>query len=150
MARLHVRTGVDPEEPDTPVVTLLADPDGPPGDRVVARLADHCYEGDEVLYLVRTDGWAEHSLDGGRLTVTVVLHPAVLARTGADLADFPEHPPAHPAAVVVLRAETAVDPELYARAAPVTAAFTMGPDDPSGDPLSGPDDWPVLLALPPE
>lgn len=145
MARLHVRTGINPDEPDAPVVTLHADPDGSPGERAVARLGDHCYEGDGVLFLSRTDGWAEHTLDGRRLTVDIAVYPAPLARTGADVAVFPGRSSADPEAVLVLRAETETDPELYARAAPATAVFTGAPDRA----LDAGSDWPMLLAPPP-
>jgi hypothetical protein len=121
---------------------VRVDPDGSPGERAVARLGDHCYEGDGVLFLSQTDGWAEHTLDGRRLTVDIAVYPAPPARTGADLVAFPGRSSADPEAVLVLRAETEADPELYARAAP--AVFTGAPD-------RAPDaDWPMLLAPPPE
>ncbi|MFE7463229.1 hypothetical protein ACFU6R_03875 [Streptomyces sp. NPDC057499] len=142
MARLHVRPGVDPDEPEVPVVTLRVDPDGAPGERAAARLGDHCYEGDGVLYLVRTDGWAEHALDGDRLTVGLAVYAAVLTRMGVDPAEFPDRSAADPGAVLILRAEAVVDPELYARAAPATALLVGAPD---GTPEEG-GDWPVLLA----
>ncbi|MGW1173800.1 hypothetical protein ACWD4P_08750 [Kitasatospora sp. NPDC002543] len=139
MARLHIRSGLDPDEPATPVAVLVVDPDGTPGEQAVARLAGHCYEGDEVLHLVRTDGWAEHSHDGGRLTVGIAVHPGVLDRAGVD-----------PAAVLVLRAEATVDQALADRLHEGTAVFTAAPDT-ALDELLGPDgDWPMLLAPPPE
>ncbi|MFF2009303.1 hypothetical protein ACFVWY_09545 [Streptomyces sp. NPDC058195] len=146
MAQLHVRPGVNPDEPATPVVTLHVDPDGVLGERVAARLGDHCYEGDGVLYLVRTDGWADHTLDGHRLTVGIAVYAAVLTRMGVDPAEFPDRSAADPQAVLILRAQTSVDPEVYARAAPATALFTGVPDEA----LEGGEDWPVILALPPE
>ncbi|MFD7623616.1 hypothetical protein [Streptomyces sp. NPDC059802] len=146
MARLHIRPGVDPDEPDVPVVTLCVDPEGSPGERAVARLGDHCYEGDGVLFLAGTDGWAEHTLDGRRLTVDIVVHPSVLGRTGAELAAFPGRSAADPEALLVLRAETETDPELYARAAPATAVFTGAPDRM----LDADHGRPVLLGPPPE
>ncbi|MGW2089791.1 hypothetical protein [Streptomyces sp. NPDC001880] len=144
MARLDVRTGVNPDEPDAPVVTLRVDPDGSPGERAVARLGDHCYEGDDVLFLSQTDGWAEHTLDGRRLTVDIAVYPSPLRRTGTDLAALPGRSSVDPEAVLVLRTETEADPELYARAAPATAVFTGDPD------LAFDTDWPMLLAPPPE
>ncbi|MEU3570317.1 hypothetical protein AB0E96_18115 [Kitasatospora sp. NPDC036755] len=150
MARLHIRSGLDPDEPATPVAVLVVDPDGTPGEQAVARLAGHCYEGDEVLHLVRTDGWAEHSHDGGRLTVGIAVHPGVLDRAGVDPAGFPLRSAADPAAVLVLRAEATVDQALADRLHEGTAVFTAAPDT-TLDELLGPDgDWPMLLAPPPE
>ncbi|MFF8696583.1 hypothetical protein ACF08W_30650 [Streptomyces sp. NPDC015144] len=148
MARLHVRTGVDPDEPATPFVTLHVDPDGTPGERVAARLGDHCYEGDGVLYLVRTDGWAERAFDGHRLTVGLAVYASVLARTGVDPAEFPDRSAVDPEAVLILRAEAQADPELYARAAPATVLLA---EEPGGAPDAGEaeEDWPVILAPPP-
>ncbi|MFJ6378631.1 hypothetical protein ACIQI7_01300 [Kitasatospora sp. NPDC092039] len=150
MARLYVRPGLDPDEPDAPVAVLVVDPDGTPGERAVDRLGAHCYEGDEVRHLVRTDGWAEHAYADGRLTVAVAVHPAVLERTETDPAGFPLRSAADPRAVVVLRAGTAVDPEAADRLAEGTVVLTAAPDLPL-DGLLGPDgDWPMLLAPPPE
>ncbi|MFD0340180.1 hypothetical protein ACFVH0_16070 [Streptomyces sp. NPDC127117] len=146
MARLHIRTGVNPDEPDEPVVTLRVDPEGSPGERAVARLGDHCYEGDGVLFLSQTDGWAEHALDGCLLTVDIAVRPSALGHTGADLRAFPGRSAVDPEAVLVLRAETEADPELYARAAPATAVFTAPPDHE----LDAGVHWPMLLAPPPE
>ncbi|MET9658008.1 hypothetical protein [Streptomyces sp. NPDC006510] len=146
MPRLHVRSGVNPDEPDVPVAVLCVDPDGSPGERAVARLGDYCYEGDGVLFLSGTDGWAEHTLDGHRLTVDIAVLPSALGQTGTDPAAFPDRSTADPEAVLVLRAEAEVDPELYARAAPATAVFTGAPDR-ALDAEAG---RPVLLGPPPE
>ncbi|MFE6668250.1 hypothetical protein ACFVFH_32435 [Streptomyces sp. NPDC057697] len=145
MARLQIRSGVNPDDPEAPVVTLRVDPDGPPGERALARLGDYCYEGDGVLFLSQTDGWAEHTFDGARLTVRVAVFPTALGQIGADPGEFPGRSAADPAAVLVLSAETEADPELYARAAPATAVFTGGPDR-APDAEEG---WPVLLGPPP-
>ncbi|MFD9596512.1 hypothetical protein ACFWA9_27730 [Kitasatospora sp. NPDC059973] len=153
MARLLVRPGIDPDdpdEPDVPVVALLVDPDGPPAERAVARLGTHCYEGDGVLHLTRTGGWAEHALAGDRLVVEVAVHSAPLDRAGVDLAAFTGRSSVDPEAVLVLRAEAAVEPESYARAAPATAVFTAGPDETLDDLLAGGESWPMVLAPPPE
>ncbi|WP_049653933.1 hypothetical protein [Kitasatospora sp. MY 5-36] len=150
MARLHVRSGLDPDEPDTPAAALVVDPEGTPGEQALERLGGHCYEGDEVLYLVQTDGWAEHSYDGGLLTVAVAVHPAVLERAEIDPAGFPLRSAADPAAVLVLRAETAVAPAVAERLAE-GAAVLLGPPDTPLDDLLGPDgDWPIILAGPPQ
>ncbi|MGC5360735.1 hypothetical protein ACPXCE_03465 [Streptomyces sp. DT24] len=150
MARISVRPGVNPDEPDVPVVVLLVDPDGPPGERAVARLGGHCYEGDGVLFLARTDGWAEHTLDADRLVVDVVVHPYALERIGVDVSAFPGHSAVDREAASVLRVKGPVDPGTYARAAPGTVVFTARPDRTLDDALTDDDDWPMLLAPPPE
>lgn len=149
MARLHIRTGVDPDEPDVPVVTLLVDPDGPPAERAVARLGDYCHEGDGVFYLAQTDGWAERALSGDRLAVDVAVHPVALGQVGVDAAAFAERSPVDPEAVLVLRVEAGVEPELCARAASATVVFPAGPDDTLDDLLDAEDAWPMVLAPPP-
>ncbi|MFF2543067.1 hypothetical protein ACFVUY_10955 [Kitasatospora sp. NPDC058063] len=150
MARLHVRSGLDPDEPDTPAAVLVADPDGTPGERALARLGTNCYEGDGVLYLVQTDGWAEHAYDGDRLTVAVAAHPAVLERTESDPADFPARSAADPSAVIVLSVEAVVDPATAGRLAEGAAVLVAAPDTPLDELLGSGDDWPMLLAPPPE
>ncbi|MED7948119.1 hypothetical protein PUR61_08590 [Streptomyces sp. BE20] len=150
MARLHVRTGINPDDPDAPVVALLVDPEGPPGEQAVAKLGWYGHEGDGALFLLPTDGWAEHALDGDRLAVEVAVYPFTLEQIGADPADFPARSPIVPEATLVLRAETAVDPALYARAADTgTAVFTAAPDRTLDEVLAGDDAWPVLLSPPP-
>ncbi|WP_327675605.1 hypothetical protein [Kitasatospora sp. NBC_00458] len=149
MARLHVRTGINPDDPDAPVVALLVDPEGPPGERAVARLGWYGHEGDGAVFLLPTDGWAEHALDGDRLAVDIAVYPFALEQIGVDPAHFPARSPIVPQAALVLRAETAVDPELYARAADTgTAVFPAAPDRTLDQVLAG-DDWPTLLAPPP-
>lgn len=56
MARLYVRSGIDPAAPDAAFPILVVDPDGTPGERALSLLGGHCYEGQEAFYLVRTDG----------------------------------------------------------------------------------------------
>ncbi|MEU9618720.1 hypothetical protein [Streptomyces sp. NPDC048155] len=148
MARLQLRTGVHPDEQDVPVMTLVVDPGGPPGERAVARLGDYCMEGDGVFCLLGTDGWGEHTLDDDRLVIDIAVYPFALGQVGADAAAFPGRSAVDPEAALVLRAKTAVGPELYARAAPATAVFTAGPDRPLDDVLA--DGRPMLLGLPPE
>ncbi|TDC77548.1 hypothetical protein [Streptomyces hainanensis] len=150
MARLIVRTGADPDEPHVPVVMLVVDPEGSPGERAVARLGGHGYEGDGAFYLPRTDGWAERALGGGRLVVDVVVWPAVLPRIGVDAASFRRRSEVVPEAALVLRAVAEVDPAAYARAAPATAVFTAGPGRALDAGFPAADDWPLLLAPPPE
>ncbi|MEU1285847.1 hypothetical protein [Kitasatospora sp. NPDC005856] len=150
MARLHVRSGLDPDEPDTPVAVLVVDPDGTPGEQALARLGGHCYEGDGVFYLVQTDGWSEHAYEDGLLTVGIAVHPAVLERAEVDPAGFPLRSATDPAAVLLLRAEAAVDPGLAGRLQEGTAVLTAPPGTPLDD-LLGPDgDWPMIVAGPPE
>ncbi|MDK0522649.1 hypothetical protein [Streptomyces sp. ML-6] len=150
MARLLVRTGVNPDEPDVSVVTLLVDPAGSPGERAVALLGGHCVEGDGAFFLMRTDGWAEHALDGDRLTVAVAVYPSVLGRAGADAAGFAERSSVDSEAVVVLREETVVAPELFARLAPMMAVYTADRDRTHETVPASDDDWPVLLGLFPQ
>ncbi|MFF2354734.1 hypothetical protein ACFVVL_33845 [Kitasatospora sp. NPDC058115] len=149
MARLHVRSGVNPDDPDAPVVVLIVDPDGPPGERAVAELGSYGYEGDGAFFLLPTDGWAEHTLDGGRLTVEVAVYPFTLQQIGADPEAFPERSSAEPEAVVVLRADASVDPELWARADDATAVFTAGAGLAPDEVPAGEDAWPLVLAPPP-
>ncbi|MFF2329424.1 MULTISPECIES: hypothetical protein [unclassified Streptomyces] len=150
MARLHIRPGVHPDEPDVPVVMLVVDPEGSPGERAVSRLGSYSYEGDGVFYLSQTDGWGEWILDHGRLVVDIAVYPFALGQVGVDAADFPGRSAVDPEAALVLRVETEADPEMYARAAPATAVFTAGPDRTLDDVLAASDDWPMLLAPPPE
>ncbi|MDJ0346472.1 hypothetical protein QMK19_33495 [Streptomyces sp. H10-C2] len=149
MARLHIRPGVKPDEPEVPVVVLIVDPDGLPGERAVYELFSYCYEGDGVFYLVGTDGWAEHTLDGDRLVVDIAVYPGALGQVGVDAGAFPDHSALDPDAALVLHVEGVVDPELYARAAPATAVFAAGPDRLLDDVLASDHDWPMVLALGP-
>ncbi|MEU9848402.1 hypothetical protein [Streptomyces sp. NPDC047985] len=150
MARLLVRSGVNPDEPDMPVVTLVVDPDGPPGEDAVARLGDYCYEGDGAFHLLPTDGWVEHVLDGDRLEVAVAVYPFALGQVGVDASSFPDRSAVDPEAAMVLRAECAVDPDRYALTPPLTAVFTAGPDRAPGDVGTDADDWPIVFGLRPE
>ncbi|MFJ9896029.1 hypothetical protein ACIQPR_22195 [Streptomyces sp. NPDC091280] len=146
MARLYVRSGIAPDDPDAAFVILVVDPDGTPGERAVARLGGHCYEGDGAFYLVRTDGWAERSLDSGRLEVGVAVHPVALRHAGVDPAGFPERSVTDPDAVLLLSAATTVEPALRARLGEPTAVFTAGPDVPLDRLLADDEEWPIVLA----
>ncbi|MEV8390172.1 MULTISPECIES: hypothetical protein [unclassified Streptomyces] len=150
MARLYVRPGIDPDEPDVPVVVLLVDPEGAPGERAVVRLGDYCHEVNGWACLLRTDGWAEHARDGGQLVVDVAVYPVALRAVGVDPADFPWRSAIDPEAVVVLRARTAAAPESSVRLAEGTTVFLAGPDVPLDGLLTAYDDWPMVLAPPPE
>ncbi|MCL2731483.1 MAG: hypothetical protein FWE15_15835 [Actinomycetia bacterium] len=149
MARLYVRSGIDPDAPDTAFAILVVDPDGTPGERAVAELGGYCYEGDGALYLVRTDGWAEQSLDAGRLTVGVAVHPVALRHAGVDPADFADRSSADPQAVLVLEAHTLTEAALSERRAAPTAVFTAPPATTVDELLASEDEWPMLLAPPP-
>ncbi|MFI1094073.1 hypothetical protein [Streptomyces sp. NPDC020917] len=149
MARLYVRSGIDPDAPETAFAILVVDPEGTPGERAVAELGGCCYEGDGALYLVRTDGWAEQSLEAGRLTVGVAVHPAALRHAGVDPAGFPDRSSVDPQAVLVLAAHTLTEAALAPQPAAPTAVFTASPGTPVDDLLASEDDWPMLLAPPP-
>ncbi|MBK3577258.1 hypothetical protein JHN63_26345 [Streptomyces sp. MBT65] len=149
MARLYVRSGLAPDAPDADFPILVVDPDGTAGERALGRLGGHCYEGDGVFHLVRTDGWAERSLNSGLLTVGVAVHPVLLRQAGVDPADFPERSAIDPDAVLLLSAPTAADPALGARLGEPTAVFTAGPDVTLDQLLADDEEWPVMLAPPP-
>ncbi|MFB7272589.1 hypothetical protein [Streptomyces sp. NPDC056244] len=148
-ARLYVRSGLDPDAPDTVFAVLVVDPDGTPAERAVAGLGAYCYEGDGAFYLVRTDGWAERSLDAGLLTVSIAVYPVPLRQVSVDPAGFPDRSAVDPQAVMVLSARTAADPALSARLAEPTAVFTAGPDVSVDDLLTSEEEWPMVLAPPP-
>ncbi|QXE38749.1 hypothetical protein KQY30_35610 [Streptomyces sp. GMY02] len=148
-ARLYVRSGLDPDAPETVFAVLVVDPNGTPAERAVARLGSYCYEGDEVFYLVRTDGWAERSLDAGLLTVSIAVYPVPLQQVSVDPASFPSRSAVDPQAVIVLSARTTADPALSARLAGPTAVYTAGPDISLDDLLTSGEEWPMVLAPPP-
>ncbi|SEC35521.1 hypothetical protein SAMN05216489_00520 [Streptomyces sp. 3213] len=149
-ARLYVRSGLSPDAPDAAFAVLVVAPDGTPGERAMAELGAHCYEGDGALYLVRTDGWAEQSFDAGGLVVRVAVRTVALRQMDMDPEDFPERSAVDPEAAIVLTARTAVAPDLFTRPAEATAVFTADPDVPLDDLLTSEDEWPVVLAPPPQ
>ncbi|MCI3276766.1 hypothetical protein [Streptomyces cylindrosporus] len=150
MARLHLRSGMDPDAPKTAYAVLVVDPEGTPGERAVAALGSCCYEGDGAFYLVRSDGWAERSPEDGRLAVRIAVHPAVLRQVGVDPEDFPGRSSVDPRALLVLEARAAADPALTAHLAEPTAVFTAGPDTTLEELLASDAEWPMFLAPPPE
>ncbi|CCH30112.1 hypothetical protein ABZ816_41280 [Actinosynnema sp. NPDC047251] len=150
MAQIQVRSGVNPDEPEVPVVVVVIDPEGPPAEQVLNNLSSYCYEGDGVLYFAQTDGWAESALAGDRLTVDIVAHPAALKQVDVDPERFPVRSATDPEAVVVLRVETRVDPQVFARAEPGAAVFALGPDETLEDALADEESWPIVVAPPPE
>ncbi|MER7752660.1 hypothetical protein [Kitasatospora sp. NPDC097643] len=147
MARLYVRSGLDP---DLPTAVLVVDPDGTPGERAVVRLGAYCHEGSGAFYLLQTDGWAEHTRAGDRLTVAVAVYPVGLRALRVDPADFPARSAVDPRAALVLHVEAAVDPSLPAGLAEGTVVLVAADDTPL-DALLGPGaEPPMLLAPPPE
>ncbi|MEU9076626.1 hypothetical protein [Kitasatospora sp. NPDC048538] len=150
MARLSVRSGLYPDAPLVPVAVLLVDPESGPGERALNRLGSYCHEGDGVFHLVQTDGWAEHAWAGGRLAVDVAVYPFALEQVGVDPAGFPVRSAVDPRAVVVLRAEAAVGPELAARLWEGTLVVRAAAGTPVEEALAAGDDRPIVLAPPPE
>jgi hypothetical protein len=123
---LWLRRGVNPEDPEDLVLAVVVDPEGGPADRAVQQLWSHAYEGDGVFHLVRTDGWAEQSLNGDVLTVDAVVYPSVLSALGIDEAAFAERSPIEPQAVRLLRVSAAVDVAEYQRT-PLLAVVLEAP-----------------------
>ncbi|MEU6142682.1 hypothetical protein ABZ848_20210 [Streptomyces sp. NPDC047081] len=150
MARLYLRSGMDPDAPETAYAVLVVDAEGTPGERAVAALGSYCYEGDGAFYLVRTDGWAEKSAEAGHLVVGIAVHPVALRQVGVDPADFPGRSSVDPRAVLVLEVRASADPALTSHLAEPTAVFTAGPDATLDELLASDDEWPMLLAPPPE
>lgn len=150
MARLYVRSGLDPDEPDVPVAVLVVDPEGTPGERAVARLDTYSHEVNGWACLLQTDGWVEHVRDGGQLAVAVALYPGTLLAVRVDPADFTDRSAVDPEAVVVLRAQTAAAPDASVRLSEGTAVFATSLDIPLDELIATYDDWPMVLAPPPE
>ncbi|MFC9271016.1 hypothetical protein ACFTXJ_25000 [Streptomyces zhihengii] len=149
MARLYVRTGLDPDEPGVPAAVLVVDPGGTPGERAVALLGVHCHGADGWACLARTDGWAEHTRDGEGLEVAVVAYPRVLRAVDVDPAGFPGRSAADGEAVVILRVRTADVPGAAVPLSEGTAVWTTGSDAPLDEVIAACDDWPMVLASPP-
>ncbi|MFD9689165.1 hypothetical protein [Kitasatospora sp. NPDC059088] len=145
MARLYVRSDLDPSDREAHVAVLVVDPDGTPGERALDRLGSYCYEGDRAFFLLATDGWAEQSRDGDRLTVSIAVYPYALVQVRVDPFDFPLRSALDPEAAVVLTAEVTV-PGLPARLSEATAVFTGAADVPLEVLLASEDDWPMVLA----
>ncbi|MGI5460833.1 hypothetical protein ACQEWB_48260 [Streptomyces sp. CA-249302] len=150
MARLYLRSGMDPGAPETAYAVLVVDPGGTPGERAVAALGSYCYEGDGALYLVRTDGWAEKSAVAGQLVVGIAVHPVALRQADVNPEEFPGRSSADPRAVLLLEVRAPVDPALTAHLAEPTAVFGAGPDTTVDELLASDDAWPMLLAPPPQ
>jgi len=136
VAELFVRT-----EDDVPVLAIVVDPEASVGERAVAELGSRGYEGDDVRYLVQTDGWAERSRDGATLTVDVVAHAAVLESLEVDTSALPERSEVDPTAIRLLR----VTGELNVATLSDATAVYFTPADKITE-----DDWPLILAPPPD
>lgn len=78
MAEALLCDGLDPDYPDAMTLVVVVSEVADHHERAAARLASYGYEGENCLYLVQTDGWAERRLDGELLTVDIVAHPALL------------------------------------------------------------------------
>lgn len=150
MARLYVRSGLDPDNREAPVAVLVVDPDGTSGERALHRLGAYCHEGAGVFYLLQTDGWAEHSRTGDRLAVDIAVYPIGLEQVHVDPADFPVRSTVDPRAVLVLHAETTVDPAVTGQLSDGTVVFTAAADTPLDDVIASEEDLPIVLAPPPE
>lgn len=152
MAQVWLGSGMDPDAPEAVVVAVVIDPQGTPEERAVGALFSCAYEGEGCFLLVRTDGWAERRLQGGVLTVEIVVHPAVLGMLGFDAAGFPERSSVEPAAVRLLRVSTHVAGCQYDQALDVTAVLKapaeLTPQQVVAGLRSG-ETWPLILAPPP-
>ncbi|PWW60251.1 hypothetical protein [Actinokineospora spheciospongiae] len=85
---------------------------------------------------------------GDRLTVDVVAYPAALKQVDVDPARFLGRSSVDAEAVVVLRVETRVDPQVFARADPGVAVFALEPGQTLDDVLACDESWPIVIAPP--
>jgi hypothetical protein len=152
MAELWFRRGLNPDDPSEFVLAIVIDPDGEWGDRAALQLWDYAHDGDGVTHLLRTDGWAEQSLDGDVLTVDLVVYPSVLRNLGLDETGFSERSPIEPEAVRLLRVSASVDTVEYQRT-PVLAAVVHSPVGTTSEQMlakiSDGEVWPLIIAPPP-
>lgn len=130
-------------------VLVVVDPEGTPEERAVARLADLGYEGDGVLHLSRTDGWAERRLRDGVLVVDVVARADALHSLGVDAEAFTERSRLDRRAVRLLRVrgEATGDDRLPE----ATTVVAVPPGTPVERVLADLDsgvEWPLVLAPP--
>ncbi|GGP82792.1 hypothetical protein [Saccharothrix coeruleofusca] len=130
-------------------VLVVVDPEGTPGERAVARLAELGYEGDGVLHLSRTDGWAERRLRDGVLVVDVLVRSAALESLGVDAEAFTERSRVDRRAVRLLRVRgEAAEGE---RLPDATTVVAVPPGTPVRRVLADLDsgvEWPLVLAPP--
>jgi hypothetical protein len=140
-----LRTGVDPQAPDAPLLVVVIDPAAGPGERAVRNLLDHGYEGDGAFYLLPTDAWVERQLDGTTLTVRIVAPTDQLDELDIEDAGFAEPEPGD---TVLLERVTTVDPALYARTGPGTMVFASRRGTSPAEVVAAihaADDWPLIL-----
>lgn len=106
MAEVALRDGLDPKDPERVVLAVAIDPHGSTGERAVAVMGDYCFPDEEagVGHILATDAFAECHLDGGVVTVDIMLYPSP-ARSDERIneADFPERSTREPLAIRVLR-----------------------------------------------
>ncbi|MCP2098198.1 hypothetical protein LV78_006189 [Actinosynnema pretiosum] len=143
---LLLRNGINPEDPDAPVLLVIIDPERSPGERAVCLLGNHGYERDNALYLVPTDGWAERALDGGSLVVDLVAYPLVLGGYDLDLGLFTEPAAQDADAVRLLRVTGEVDATELPEATVVVAVSEGATVDDVVEELRSGELWPVVLA----
>ncbi|MFI8435643.1 hypothetical protein ACIGJO_18200 [Streptomyces sp. NPDC079020] len=153
MAELVLCTGLDPDDPDSVTPVVIVAEGSTPAEDAVTRLGAYGYEGDDCLYIVQTDGWAERRLEGELLTVDIVAYPAVLKGLETDADLFPERSAADPEALRLLRVSARVSPGTYARATDITAVLTAPAGTPAEevvDEARSGESWPLILAPRPE
>ncbi|MET8658540.1 hypothetical protein [Streptomyces griseus] len=153
MAQALLCAGLDPDDPDATTLVVVVAEQADHQERAAARLGSYGYEGEDCLYLARTDGWAERRLDGELLIVDIVAYPALLKGLEADPGRFAERSSADPAALRLLRVEARVDAAAYERASEVTLLLTAPAGSPAEEAValvrSG-EDLPLVMAPPPE
>lgn len=153
MAEAALCEGLDPDYPDATTVVVVVSDVADHHERAAARLGSYGYEGENCLYLVQTDGWAERRLDGELLTVDIVAHPALLRGLEVDRERFTARSVGDPAVLRLLRVEARVDPGAYGRASELTLVLTVPAGTPAGQAVervrTG-EDWPLVLTPRPE
>lgn len=153
MAEAVLCDGLDPDDPDALTLVVVVSDVADHHERAAARLATYGYEGEDCLYLVQTDGWAERRLEGELLTVDIVAHPALLRGLEVDRERFTARSAGDPAALRLLRVEARVDPAAYGRASDVTLVLNAPAGTPAEQAValvrSG-EDWPLVLTPRPE
>lgn len=153
MAEALLCDGLDPDCPDAMTLVVVVSEVADHHERAAARLASYGYEGENCLYLVQTDGWAERRLDGELLTVDIVAHPALLRGLEVDRERFTARSSGDPAALRLLRVAARVDPVAYGRASELTLVLTVPAGTPAEQAVAAVragEDWPLVLTPRPE
>jgi hypothetical protein len=151
MAQLRLHSTVN--APDELILAMIANPDGELGERAVARLGERGYEGDEALYLVQTDGWAERRTQHGELIVDIVAYPDVLKSLHLDPAAFSGRSAVDPTAIRLLTTSIQATPAECERLRVETFVVTAASGTPAEQILADVDSgdlWPLILAPPPD